>query len=154
VGTGVRATIAASASSYAALFPTAASRAKMALSLEGNTAWAALFGPLRRRDTVAGYTAYKSGMSVVIFGAIWGLLDATRVLRGEEDAGRWELFLSGRTTRGRAAVQAAIGLGVGFVKWPSIDLSLRALGRADRIQLDSRTGESDDSTFDQHGDQR
>ena len=96
-------TIAASASSYAWLFPTAASRAAVALSFQGNTAWAALFGPLRRLDTVAGYTVYKSGMTVIILGAIWGLLIATRVARGEEDAGRWELFLSGRTTRARAA---------------------------------------------------
>ncbi|HEU4354642.1 MAG TPA: ABC transporter permease subunit [Actinomycetota bacterium] len=109
------ATIATSASAYAGLFPSAASRAEMARSFEDNAAWAALFGPLRRLDTVAGYTAYKSGMTVVILGAIWGLLIATRSLRGEEDAGRWELFLSGRTTRGLAAVQAAIGLGAGFV---------------------------------------
>jgi len=108
------ATIAASATSYASLFPTAASRATVAVSFEGNAAWAALFGPLRRLDTVAGYTVYKSGMTVIILGAIWGLLVATRVTRGEEDAGRWELFLSGRTTRARAAVQAAVGLGVGF----------------------------------------
>ncbi len=109
------ATIAASSSSYASLFPTVASRTKVALSFEGNAAWAALFGPLRRLDTVAGYTAYKSGMTVIILGAIWGLLVATRVLRGEEDAGRWELFLSGQTTRAEAALQAAIGLGVGVV---------------------------------------
>jgi ABC-2 type transport system permease protein len=36
-------------------------------------------------------------------------------LRGEEDAGRWELFLAGRTTRRRAAAQVAIGLGVAVV---------------------------------------
>jgi ABC-2 type transport system permease protein len=109
------ATIAVSASAYSGLFPTAASRAAMARSFEGNAAWAALFGPLRRLDTVAGYTVYKSGMTVIILGAIWGLLIATRVLRGEEDAGRWELLLSGRTTRFRAAAQAATGLGVGVV---------------------------------------
>jgi ABC-2 type transport system permease protein len=108
-------TIAASARSYAGLFPTEASRAALARTFEGNTAWSALFGPLRRLDTVAGYTAYKAGMSVIIFGAIWGLLLATRVLRGDEDAGRWELFLSGQTRRDRAAAQAAIGLGVGLV---------------------------------------
>jgi ABC-2 type transport system permease protein len=108
-------TIAASASSYRGLFPTAASRARVALSFQGNTAWAALFGPLRRLDTVAGYTVYKSGMTVIILGAIWGLLISTRVMRGEEDAGRWELFLSGQTTRARAAAQAVVGLGVGFV---------------------------------------
>ncbi len=66
-------------------------------------------------DTVAGYTAYKTTYFMVILGAIWGLLIATRVLRGEEDAGRWELFLSGRTTRGRAAMQGALGLGLGLV---------------------------------------
>jgi ABC-2 type transport system permease protein len=108
-------TIAASASAYPGLFPTASSRAAVARTFEGNTAWAALFGPLRRLDTVAGYTVYKTGMTVIILGAIWGLLLATRVLRGDEDAGRWELFLSGQTTRGRAAAQAAVGLGVGWL---------------------------------------
>jgi ABC-2 type transport system permease protein len=124
------ATIAASATSYAGLFPTVASRAKVALSFQGNAAWAALFGPLRRLDTVAGYTVYKSGMTVIILGAIWGLLVATRVLRGEEDAGRWELFLSGWTTRARAASQAAMGLGVGFVAvWlPTFALTAAAGG--------------------------
>ncbi|HET8527165.1 MAG TPA: ABC transporter permease subunit [Actinomycetota bacterium] len=107
-------TIAASAATYASVFPTDASREQLARSFEGNTAWAALFGPLRQLDTVAGYTVYKSGMTVIILGAIWGLLLATKSLRGEEDAGRWELFLSGRTTRARAAVQAVIGLGVGL----------------------------------------
>jgi polyether ionophore transport system permease protein len=130
------ATIAASASAYAGLFPTAASRARMALSFEGNTAWAALFGPLRRLDTVAGYTVYKSGMTVIILGAIWGLLVATRVLRGEEDAGRWELFLSGQTTRGRAAVQAAIGLGVGFVAlWVPTAVLTVATGLSPKVNI-------------------
>jgi ABC-2 type transport system permease protein len=38
-------------------------------------------------------------------------MTSTRVLRGEEDAGRWELLLSGQTTRRRAAAQALLGLG-------------------------------------------
>jgi ABC-2 type transport system permease protein len=131
------ATIAASASSYVRLFPTADSRVRMALSFEGNTAWAALFGPLRRLDTVAGYTAYKSGMTVMILGAIWGLLISTRVLRGEEDAGRWELFLSGHTTRGGAAVQAAIGLGVGFVAlWVPTALLTVAAGASSKVSIE------------------
>ena len=51
---------------------------------------------------------------LIIVGAIWGLLTATRLLRGEEDAGRWELLLAGRTTRRHATVQAIAGLAVGF----------------------------------------
>src|SRR6266511_3239665 len=109
------ATIASSASTYLSAFPTAASRTRLALSMRGNAGFAALFGPIRGIDTVAGYTAYKTLMFSVILAAVWGLLVATRLLRGEEDAGRWELFLSGQTTRGRAALQAAIGLGAGIV---------------------------------------
>jgi ABC-2 type transport system permease protein len=113
----------------------------LARSFEGNAAWSALFGPLRHLDTVAGYTAYKSGMTVIILGAIWGLLVATRVTRGEEDAGRWELFLSGQTSRGRAAVQAAIGLGVGFVAlW--VPAALLTAGAGASPKVDIGVGES------------
>ncbi len=49
----------------------------------------------------------------MLLGAVWGLLTSTRLLRGEEDGGRWELLLAGRTTRRRAAAQALAGLGAG-----------------------------------------
>lgn len=134
------ATIAASASSYTSLFPTAASRARVALSFQGNTAWAALFGPLRRLDTAAGYTAYKSGMFVLILGAIWGLFIATRVTRGEEDAGRWELFLSGQTTRARAALQAEVGLAAGLVAlWVPMALLTAAAGGSSKVGIELGT---------------
>ena len=108
------ATIAATVYTYPKTFPTVASREALA-AFSTNAAWAALFGPLFRLDTAAGYTAYKTGMFVTILGAIWGLLIATKLTRGEEDGGRWELYLAGRTTRGRAALQAAAGLGAGIV---------------------------------------
>jgi ABC-2 type transport system permease protein len=123
------ATIAATAYTYPKTFPTPGSRAIFS-TFQGNVAWAALFGPLRRLGTVAGYTAYKSGMFVIILGAIWGLLIATRVTRGEEDAGRWELFLSGQTTRGGAALQAAIGLGAGVLGVWATTAVLAAAGGA------------------------
>lgn len=130
------ATIAASASTYSSTFPTAAARAQLAFSFQGNAAWAALFGPLRRLDTVAGYTAYKSTMFTVILGAIWGLLIATRLLRGEEDAGRWEFYLSGYTTRAGAALQAAIGLGVGVVAlWVPTALLTAAAGASSKVSI-------------------
>src|SRR5262245_27779910 len=109
------ATIASSATTYVSAFPDAASRAQVAATLEGNRGFAALFGTIQGIDTVAGYTAYKTLYTMIILGAIWGLLVSTRLLRGEEDAGRWELYLSGRTTRGGATAQAAAGLGLGVV---------------------------------------
>src|SRR5207302_858760 len=48
-------------------------------------------------------------------GAVWGLLTGTRLLRGEEEAGRFELLLCGPTTRAGAARQGVIGLGAGLV---------------------------------------
>ncbi len=99
-----------SATTYVKAFPTRASRLTLAASMRGNSGFAALFGPLRRVDTVAGYTAYKVGYTIIIIGAIWGLFIATKLLRGEEESGRWELFLSGATTRRHATLQACIGL--------------------------------------------
>ncbi len=131
------ATIASSASAYAGLFPTQAARERMAATFEGNAAWSALFGPLVRLDTVAGYTYYKTAMTVIIIGAIWGLLVATKVTRGEEDAGRWELFLAGRTTRVRAAAQAAAGLGIGLVAlWLPTAVLTVATGASPKVDID------------------
>src|SRR6266511_1334109 len=64
------ATIASSASTYLSAFPTAASRTRLALSMRGNAGFAALFGPIRGIDTVAGYTAYKTLMFSVILAAV------------------------------------------------------------------------------------
>ena len=49
----------------------------------------------------------------MILGAVWGLLTSTRLLRGEEDSGRWDLLLCGQTTRRGATAQAIAGLGAG-----------------------------------------
>ncbi|HVW34957.1 MAG TPA: hypothetical protein VHL53_20660, partial [Acidimicrobiia bacterium] len=111
-------TIAATMGTYRSTFPTPESRAALVRSFEGNPAFEAVFGVTRHMDTVAGYTAYKTLFSVVIVGAVWGLLLATRLLRGEEDAGRFELLLAGPTTRGRAARQVVTGLAAGVaVVW-------------------------------------
>jgi ABC-2 type transport system permease protein len=128
--------IASTAASYTSSFPTPASRALVARTIQGNTGFSAVFGPIYRADTVAGYTAYKIGYTLIILGAIWGLMIATRLLRGEEDAGRWELFLAGRTTRGRAAGHAAIGLGAGLLAlWAPTAVFAAAAGASSTIDF-------------------
>ncbi|HXJ63829.1 MAG TPA: hypothetical protein VNN79_08755 [Actinomycetota bacterium] len=130
------ATIAASAYQYPRTFPTHESRIRLALSLKGNAGFDALFGTIHGIDTVAGYTAYKSLMTLMILGAIWGLLIATRLTRGEEDAGRWELFLAGWTTRGNAARQAAAGLGAGLVAvWVPTALLTAIVGALPKVGI-------------------
>ena len=107
--------VASSALTYLSSYKTAAARAKLATNFGANTALAALFGPAHQLQTVAGFTAYKVLGFLSIVGAVWGLSAATRLLRGEEDAGRWELLISGQTTRRGAAAQALLGLGTGLV---------------------------------------
>jgi ABC-2 type transport system permease protein len=100
---------------YHTSFPTVASRQHLEQTFGGNTGLAAVIGPAWRLDTAGGWVAWRTFGLLVIVGAIWGLLTATRLTRREEDAGRWELLLAGRTTRRRAAVQAIAGLAAGWV---------------------------------------
>ena len=112
------ATIASSAISYTKLYRTVADRAALAAAFGSNNATSALFGPAPHLETVGGFTVFKSSMTLLIAGAVWGLLTSTRLLRGEEDNGRWELLLAGPTTRPKAASQALAGLGAGvFALW-------------------------------------
>ncbi len=121
--------VAASAAGYASTFPTAASRDTLARSFGSNAGLAALLGPARRLDTVAGFTAWRTMGVMSIVGAFWGLLAATRLLRGEEEAGRWELLLAGQTTRRGATAQAVVGLGVGAVAlWAVTAMGTWAVG--------------------------
>ena len=105
--------VAARLAEFTSQFPTAASRADLVRTLAANPGIAILFGQPRRVDTAGGYAALVLGF-VTLLGAVWGLLAATRLTRAEEDAGRWELYLTGQTTRRGAAAQAAVGLGIGL----------------------------------------
>jgi ABC-2 type transport system permease protein len=105
--------IASSAISYTRIYKTQAQRDALAAAYGSNKATSALFGPAPQLQTVAGFTVFKISMTLMILGAVWGLLTSTRLLRGEEDNGRWEVLLAGQTTRRGAATQALGGLGAG-----------------------------------------
>ncbi len=107
--------IASSSLSYTKLYRTEVQRDALAAAYGTNRATAAIFGPAPLLQTVSGFTIFKIGMTLTILGAIWGLLTSTRLLRGEEEEGRWELLLTGQTSRRRAVLQAAIGLAAGAV---------------------------------------
>jgi ABC-2 type transport system permease protein len=107
--------IASSAISYTTIYKTGAQRHALAATYGSDKATSALFGPAPDLQSVAGFTAFKISMTLMVLGALWGLLTSTRLLRGEEDSGRWELLLAGQTTRRGAAVQGLAGLGAGVV---------------------------------------
>jgi ABC-2 type transport system permease protein len=107
--------IASSEVSYVRIYKTAAQREALAATYGTSKAMTALFGPAPQLQTVSGFTVFKISMTLMILGAMWGLLTSTRLLRGEEDSGRWDLLLCGQTTRRGATTQAITGLGAGLV---------------------------------------
>jgi ABC-2 type transport system permease protein len=71
-----------------------------------------------------------------IVGAVWGLLTATRLLRGEEESGRWEVLLAGQTTRRRAAAQGIGGLSAGLLAmWAVTAVLAVAVGRSAKVNI-------------------
>ena len=117
--------------SYHKSFPTAQSRDKFAHTLGANSGLSAIIGPARHVDTIGGFVAWRIFGLVIIVGAIWGLLAATRLMRREEDAGRWELLLAGRTTRRHATAQAVVGLAAGWLTLWALTAALTVVAGSD-----------------------
>ncbi|WP_433576228.1 polyketide antibiotic transporter [Nocardia brasiliensis] len=95
-------------------------------ALAENPAIRILFGPPLALSDQGGFTVWRTGTPVLVLCAVWALLAATRLTRGEEDAGRWDLLLGGRlrpldllvrvaATLWSAAAVIAVGVGAALV---------------------------------------
>lgn len=89
---GMSATVAAS---YAGTVGDALDAAALA-ALAENPAIRTLFGAPVALDDPGGFTVWRTGTVLGVLAGVWGLLAATRITRGEEDAGRWDLLAAGR----------------------------------------------------------
>ncbi|MDO3705073.1 hypothetical protein Q3W71_25730 [Micromonospora sp. C28SCA-DRY-2] len=67
-------------------------------ALARNPAVRTLFGEPAALDTAGGFTAWRTGTVLAVLLSVWGLLATTRITRGEEETGRWDLLLAGRLT--------------------------------------------------------
>lgn len=112
-------------------YPTAAAIAELVKTHATNIGIRIIFGASTHVDTVGGYVATHAVPAATLVAAVWGLLTGTRLLRGEEEAGRWELLLAGPTTRRRATAFALAGLGIGLLTlWAVTAASIVAVGRS------------------------
>jgi ABC-2 type transport system permease protein len=92
------------------VYPTPAALHTAAQQLSSDPGLNALVGRPRYLDTLPGEIQWNVLQIMAVLGAIWALLAATKYFRGEEDAGRWEILVSGPTTARLAAANALAGL--------------------------------------------
>jgi ABC-2 type transport system permease protein len=128
--------VATQALAFATSYKTPAARHLLVVEFAHNTGISALVGPANQIGTVPGFTAWKCLTVLAIIGAVWGILTSTKLTRGEEDAGRWELLLVGQVTRRSAAQQALAGLSCGAVAlFASTALITVAVGRSSKVGI-------------------
>jgi ABC-2 type transport system permease protein len=110
---------------YEGLYPEGSDRSE-AVALGQNPGFRAILGSGAGLDSAGGFTAWRFGGPAVVIVAVWAYLAATRLLRGEEDAGRAELVWAGAITGGTvvrsvmvvvaaATVVLVAGSGLGMV---------------------------------------
>ncbi|MGZ4230504.1 MAG: ABC transporter permease [Solirubrobacteraceae bacterium] len=97
--------------SYRHTYPTIADRVSFARAFGSNKAVVLFYGKAYDLLTVGGYSAWRVGGTLSLFGAVFGLLAAVRALRAEEDAGRTELVLAGIVGRRAAYASAMTAIG-------------------------------------------
>lgn len=95
-------------------------------ALAENPAIRVLFGEPRALDEAGGFTVWRTGTPVLVLCGVWALSSATRLTRGEEESGRWDLVLGGRvrmvdlvawctTVLTVAAMVSGVGIGAALI---------------------------------------
>ncbi|GAA3392757.1 hypothetical protein [Cryptosporangium minutisporangium] len=98
-------------------------------ALASNPAIRTLFGEPIALDTVGGFTVWRSGTPLALIIAAWTIVATTRVLRGEEAAGRWDLLLAGRTPLRKAVARhLAVLVAAPLVVGAAVAVALAATG--------------------------
>ncbi len=121
---------------YADAYPTAHDRLVTSALYTNNVGLIALYGAPHHIETVSGFAVWYGLCIGVLLGSIWAYLTATKVFRGEETAGRWELLLTGQTTASQAASNALAGLGLSLALFYAIAaVTLIGIGKMHNINF-------------------
>jgi ABC-2 type transport system permease protein len=114
---------------YRDTYPDEAARQQFAAAFQGNLALRLFYSIPRDLASVGGYVEFRVVGMLAVLVAGWAVFAAARALRGEEDAGRWELLLCGAVTRsGATAVVLAALLLECLALWLVTAASLVVVG--------------------------
>lgn len=124
----------ATVKAYVVSYPTFEARESVASALGS---FAILLGQPHHAETTAGFTQWRVTVAIALIGAVWALLTSTGILRGDEDAGRWEMLLSAPITKLRATAEALAGLGgsLGLMYVLTAVLTLASVGVGARFTI-------------------
>jgi ABC-2 type transport system permease protein len=99
--------------SYEALYPDPQVRAGLTETLRGNMSFRALIGVPGDLSTPGGFTAWRVGVFLGVFAALYAGLGIVSLTRGDEEAGLLELMWSGAIRRQTTLLVAAAGTACG-----------------------------------------
>ncbi|HTE59944.1 MAG TPA: ABC transporter permease subunit [Solirubrobacteraceae bacterium] len=103
---------------YTSAYPTLSSRLPLADSFAHNKAVVLFYGKAYDLLTAGGYSAWRTGGTLALFAAVFGLFAAVRAMRTEEDSGRAELVLAGLVGRRTVFASSLLAIAAGIaVLW-------------------------------------
>lgn len=105
---------------YVATYPDQASRAQFSRTLGSAPALGVLYGESKNTGSPEGYIVYRTVPFLGTIAAVWALLTTTRLLRGQEEDGRWEVLTSTRVIQRGATWSMLGGFGLAFIMAYSI----------------------------------
>jgi ABC-2 type transport system permease protein len=101
-----------SAYGYQNLYPDPRQRRVFAASIGSNSGFAAILGVPHRLDTTGGFLAWRLSVLLAVVLGLWAMLLTTRLLRGEEDSGRWEVLGAGAFTTSSLTCAVLVGVAI------------------------------------------
>lgn len=111
---GVLALVAVTVPSYAATYPSLATRASLVAELQANVATKVLYGRLPSPGTLGQLAVWETGTYVTLLVAVLGVLLGVRLGRGEESSGHSEVVRSVGAGRLAPVASALLVLAVTF----------------------------------------
>lgn len=100
---------------FGSTYPDEKSRAAFAATMESAPALGILYGETKNLVSSAGYMVYRTVPIMALIVSIWALLTTTKLLRGQEEDGRWEVVTAGSVAPRRGSFMVFLGFLVSFI---------------------------------------
>lgn len=121
---------------YATSYTTTAQQTAFAASLKNVPGLGVMYGEAANLVSPAGYMVYRTVAFLGLIAAIWAVITATRLFRGQEEDGRWELIVSGAVSSRRASISVLSGfLSASLLSFGIAAAIIAASSAASNLQL-------------------